>query len=112
MISKTRIGIILSSAMVASAMVCFGVAHRHHQIAAAVTTVNPHVEPIPTTPKPPAGRPLDAADDQNQTGAANDPNASSQQTADSADNLNQNQDPADGQADAGNSDQGQGATVT
>jgi hypothetical protein len=111
MISKTKIGVILSSAMVASAMVCFGIAHRHHQIAAAVTTVNQHVDPIPTTPKPPAGKPLDASDDQNQTDAANDPNTSSQQTADSADNLNQNQS-ADGQADAGNSDQGQAADVT
>jgi hypothetical protein len=109
MISKTKIGVILSSAMVASAMVCFGVAHRHHQSPAAITTINPHVEQIPTTPKPPAGKPLDAADDQNQTDAANDPNAAAQRSSDTADDSNRNQPAADGQEDAGRSDHGQAA---
>ena len=112
MISKTKIGVILSSAMVASAMVCFGVAHRHHQIAAAESTINPHIEQIPTTPKPSAGKPLDTPADEDQTDAANDPNAADQQSSDTADDSNQNQAPADGQANAGSSDQGQVATVT
>ena len=112
MISKTRIGIILASTVVTSAMVYAGIAHRHHHQSAAPTTINPQVEQKPVMPKPLAGKPLDTGSDTEQADAANDPNAPSQQIADSPDDLNQNQAPADTQADAGDSNQGPTPAVT
>jgi hypothetical protein len=104
MISKIKIGIILSSTMVASAMVCYAVAHRHQESAATSTPVNPQVQQIPVIPKPRAGKPLDAEADANQNGAVSDPNTAADRSSDSADD--QNQAPADDQADAGNSNHG------
>jgi hypothetical protein len=115
MISKIKIGIILASAMVTSAVVFAAVVHSHHQ-SAAITTVNPHVQPIPVIPKPPAGKPLESEADPNQADASNDPNgdrngdpnAPAQQPSDSADNQDQNQNEtqanANNQPDAGSSD--------
>jgi hypothetical protein len=106
MISKARIGIILSSTMVASAMVCYGVAHRHHESAVTSTTVNPQVQQIPVIPKPRAGKPLDAEAGANQDGAVNDPSTAAEQSSDSANDPNQNQVPAQDRADAGDSNHG------
>lgn len=101
MISKTRIGIILASAMLTSAMVCYGIVTRHHESAPTVIP-NPQVEQIPAIPKPSAGKPLDTAADSGQIDAAND---SAQQATDPAADPNQTAAPAD-QADAGNSNPG------
>jgi hypothetical protein len=111
MISKTRIGVILSSVVVASAMVCFGVANRHHESAATSTSVNPHVEQIPAIPKPSAGKPFDTATDDDQADAANNLKATDQQSNDAADDPSQNQAPVDGHADAGDSNQAPVPTV-
>lgn len=107
MIRKSMIGIILALTVVTSAMVYAGIAHRHHQqtaITASTGAINPQVQQMPAIPKPPAGKPFDAAD-ANQADAANDPNTPAQQSSDSADDSNQNQAPADGQAEAGDSNQ-------
>jgi hypothetical protein len=102
MISKTMIGVILASAMVASAMVYDGIAHRHHENA---STANPPMEQKPAIPKPQAGTPLNATLNADQADTANDPNAPAQQQNDASADPNQNQLPDD-QSDAGDSDQG------
>jgi hypothetical protein len=111
MISKAKIGIALASTMVASAMVYAAVAHNHHE-PAALNTVNPHVEQIPSVPKPAAGKPLDAGADANQADASGDLNAQSLQPADSGDDQNQNQANADDLGNAVNSDRTPAPAVT
>ena len=87
MISKTRIGIILASAMVASAAVYAGIVHRHHQVVAAA--VQPVVQPAPELPKPAAGTPIDTPSNLDPSDASVDPNAEAQQQADSPTDANQ-----------------------
>ena len=101
MISKTKIGITLALAMVASAALYAGIAHTRHQAVSAA--VQPQVQ-TPQIPKPAAGTPIDQPAALDQARTVNDPNAT-QQPTNSADDSNQ----AAGadQADAEYTDQGQ-----
>jgi len=123
MTSKIKIGIILASTMVASAIVYPGVAHNHHGSATAPATIaDGAAEQKPEIPKPAAGTALDAnADanrtdanqaDANQPDAANSANATAQATDSAGDsNQDQNQDQnqdgalADNRASASDSQQ-------
>lgn len=115
MISKIKIGIILGSAMVASALVYAGVAHRHHVNTAANTATsnpNPHVEQIPSISKPAAGTPLSAAGDANPTEPVNDQNTTDQQPNNTLDNPHGDTTAANNQTDAADADQESTADAT
>jgi len=100
-ISKATIAFVLGSAFVSSAIIYDGIAHRHHDVAAAA---NPPAVQAPAIPKPPAGTPLNADDQNNGT---NDPNAqSTDSTADP--NSQAGQDGSGDQGDAASADQGNG----
>jgi hypothetical protein len=111
-ISKATIAFVLGSAFVSSAIVYDGIAHRHHDVAASTNVPAVQTPPIP---KPPAGTPLNAGDDQandpnaQSTDPSADPNAQADQdgSGDQADATDANQmaSSADGQADASDSNQ-------
>ncbi len=104
MISKTKIGIILASAMVATTAVSAGIVlHRHHQVVVAAAA-QATVQAAPVLPKPTAGTPTNTtvADPANDSV---DSNMSSQQSAETSDDVNQTADAA--QADVANADQSQ-----
>lgn len=93
---------ILISAMVVTAAVYAGIAHRHHPIVPASVQLAVQTAQVP---KPAAGTPLNTATDADRSGTANDPNTESQQPNDTADDQNQ---PADSsQPEAANTRQGQ-----
>jgi hypothetical protein len=92
-ISKATIAFVLGSAFVSSAIIYDGIAHRHHDV---IASTNPPAVQAPAIPKPPAGTPLNADDQNNGT---SDPNA--QSTDPSADpNAQDGQDGTGDQADA------------
>lgn len=105
-ITQVKIGIILGSAVVASATVYAAIAHHRHAVAAAATTINPPVQQLLPIPKPAAGTPLNSEPDGNQVGSQADAvNSADQQSSGASNDPNQNQASADDETASSNPDQ-------